>query len=60
MKEITYLVYIIFWEGLIFGGTGYAVFVLGESEVWFVLAVFLGFSAYSPMKWIHGIEKNED
>lgn len=54
MKELTYLIYIIFWESLIFGGTGYAVFVLGHSGWWFVLAIILGGSAYSPMKWIHG------
>jgi hypothetical protein len=54
MKEITYLIYIIVWELLIFGGIGYAVFVLGHSGWWFVMAFFLGASAYSPMKWIHG------
>lgn len=54
MKSLTYLIYIIFWEGLIFGGTGYAVFVLDRSGWWFVLATLLGGMAYSPLKWIHG------
>ena len=54
MKEITYLIYITLWEGLIFGGTGYAVFVLERSGWWFVMAFFFGACSYSPMKWIHG------
>ncbi|MDO9402054.1 MAG: hypothetical protein Q7T46_11505 [Polaromonas sp.] len=54
MKELTYLIYIIFWESLIFGGTGYAVFVLDRSGWWFLLALFIGGTAYSPLKWIHG------
>ena len=54
MKEITYLIYITLWEGLIFGGTGYAVFVLERSGWWFALAFFFGACAYSPLKWIHG------
>jgi hypothetical protein len=43
-----------FWEGMIFGGTGYAVFVLGHSGWWFALAVLLGGQAYNPLEWIHG------
>jgi len=54
MKEITYLIYIVFWESMIFGGTGYAVFILDRSGWWFLLAAFLGGLAYSPLKWIHG------
>jgi hypothetical protein len=54
MPYITYLIYIIFWELLIFGGTGYAVFVLDHSGWWFLLAALLGGAAYSPKKWIHG------
>jgi len=56
MKEITYLIYIIFWEGLIFGGIGYIVFGLGNSYWFILLAVFLGGLAYTPAKWIHGKE----
>lgn len=51
MNYITYLIYIIFWESLVFGGCGYAVFVLGHSGWWFLLAVALGFCAYSPSRW---------
>ena len=54
MKRLTYLVYIIFWEGMVFGGIGYAVFVLNASSWWMLLAFVLGCMAYSPMKWIHG------
>lgn len=57
MKEITYLIYIVFWESLIFGGTFYVVFWLNHSGWWFILAVILGGSAYSPSKWIHGRDK---
>ena len=54
MKELTYLIYTIFWGATIFGGTGYAVFVLGHSGWWFAVAIMIGCMAYSPMKWIHG------
>lgn len=54
MNAITYLIYIIVWELLIFGGIGYAVFVLGHSGWWFVMAFFFGACSYSPLKWIHG------
>lgn len=53
----TYLIYIILWEGLIFGGAGYAVFVLDHSGWWMLAAAFLGGMAYPPRKWIHGAEK---
>lgn len=55
MKYFTYLIYIIFWETLVIGGCGYAVFLLGFSGWWFLLAFILAGSAYSPTKWIHGI-----
>ena len=54
MKYATYLIYIVFWESLVFGGTGYAVFVLGHSGWWMLAAAILGGLAYSPLKWIHG------
>ena len=57
MNAITYLIYITLWEGLIFGGTGYAVFVLERSGWWFALAFFIGACSYSPLKWIHGVGK---
>ena len=59
MKYFTYLIYIIFWETLVIGGCGYAVFVLGFTGWWFALAVVLGSMAYSPLKWIHGIGEDQ-
>jgi len=50
---ITYLIYIVLFEVLIFGGTGYAVFVLEESGWWFVLAVFISCLAYKPSSWFY-------
>lgn len=54
MREITYLIYIVIWESMIFGGTGYAVFVLDRSGWWFLLATLIGGCAYPPERWIHG------
>lgn len=54
MSHLTYLIYILVYEGLVLGGTGYAVFVLGHSGWWFLLALPLSAAAYSPAKWIHG------
>jgi hypothetical protein len=53
----TYLIYILVFETLVLGGTGYAVFVLGHSGWWWLLAILIGGMAYSPRKWIHGVEK---
>ena len=53
----TYLIYILVFETLVLGGTGYAVFVLDHSGWWFLLAILIGSMAYSPRKWIHGEEK---
>ena len=57
MREVTYLIYIILWEGLVLGGAGYAVFVLDRSAWWMLVAVVIGGCAYSPTKWIHGRDK---
>ena len=54
MKYLTYLIYIIAFEGLVLGGTGYAVFVLGKSGWWFLLALIVSGAAYEPQTWIHG------
>jgi hypothetical protein len=54
MREITYLIYIILWEGMIFGGIGYAVFGLNHSGWWVLAAVVIGGCAYTPERWIHG------
>ena len=56
MREITYLIYIVLLEAMIFGGTGYVVFVLDRSGWWFVLSILISGCAYSPQKWIHGRE----
>ena len=54
MKEITYLIYIILFEGFIWAGCFYAVFVLNHSGWWFLLASIVGSAAYPPERWIHG------
>jgi len=59
MREITYLIYIILWEGMIFGGIGYAVFGLNHSGWWILAAVVIGGCAYTPERWIHGKVKNQ-
>jgi len=51
MKIISYLVYIIFFETLVLGGCGVAVFGYGASGWWFLLAVLLSGAAYSPERW---------
>ena len=48
---ITYLIYIVFYETMILGGCAYVVFFLNRSGWWFLLAVLLSGSAYSPDKW---------
>lgn len=54
MREITYLIYIIFWECFVLGGGAYVVFVLDRSAWWMILAVALAGCAYRPSMWIHG------
>lgn len=51
MKHVTYLLYLVLWEGFIFGGCAYVVFWKDASPLWFVLAVLLSAAAYSPEKW---------
>ena len=48
---ITYLIYIVLYEGLIIGGCAYVVFWLGHSGWWFLLACIIGGCAYSPDRW---------
>lgn len=55
MREVTYLIYIIFWESMVFGGIGFAVFVLDRSGWWLLVAATLSMMAYSPASWIHGV-----
>lgn len=47
----TYVVYITLYEGVVPGGTGYAVFVLGHSGWWFLLAALFAGAAYPPDRW---------
>ncbi len=54
---ITYLIYVLVFEIIVFGGIGYAVFVLNHSGWWLVFAVLVSGCAYSPDKWIHGATK---
>lgn len=48
---VTYLIYIIFWFTLVVGGTGYATFVLDHSAWWWILALLLCETAYTPTSW---------
>jgi hypothetical protein len=54
VKEITYLIYIVIYETLIWGGIGYSVFFLDHSGWWFLLAMMASGAAYTPYHW--GIE----
>jgi hypothetical protein len=47
----TYLIYIIIWEAMILGVFGYAVFGLGKSGWWMLLAVLMSSRAYKPVNW---------
>ncbi len=51
MIQITYLIYIVFWESLIFGGGFYLVLERNWSPWWLVLSLILSLVAYSPSKW---------
>lgn len=51
MDAITYLIYIVLWEAMWFLGIGYVVFFRRASGWWFVLAVLMSGSAYSPGTW---------
>lgn len=59
MRALTYLIYILLWEGFVWGGTAYLVFAMDYSGWWFLLAWALSSSAYRPSHWIHGIQKEE-
>jgi hypothetical protein len=48
---ITYLIYATTMLVVAIGGTGYAVFVLGHSGWWFVLAVAFCGMGYMPRRW---------
>ena len=52
-KYWTYLIYLILWQGSVWGGTYYAVSILNETSSYFILAFVLGVFAYSPSKWMN-------
>lgn len=52
MRFLTYLIYILAWEGMVLGAACYAVFVLNRSGWWFLLAVLLSGAAYKPKDWL--------
>lgn len=58
MSEITYLIYIVFWESMTIGGASYVVFWLNYSGWWILVGLFMSGCAYKPERWIHGKEKN--
>lgn len=47
----SYAFYIVCFETLVLGGTGYAVFVLHESGWWFALAVIVSGACFKPHHW---------
>ena len=56
MKWFTYMIYIIFWESLVWGGWFY-LFVFRNINGWtIILAMALSAVAYSPQKWFNTFE----
>jgi hypothetical protein len=47
----TYLIYCLAILVIVIGGCGYAVFVLGYSGWWWLLAVFIAGGGYRPGRW---------
>ena len=60
MRFLTYLVYIILWEGFILGGTVYLVGWMGWNPAWIILALILSAGAYTPSRWAKIAGKVED
>lgn len=54
MKALTYLLYIVFWEAMVIGGSVYLYVALDRSGWWVVLGLLLSDMAYKPERWIHG------
>ena len=48
---ITYTIYAVSLAIILFGGSGYAVFVLGHSEWWILAAVVIASFGYRPGRW---------
>lgn len=51
MKALTYLIYIVLWEGLCIGGAAYITIWRGCSGWWWLLALLLSGAAYKPKDW---------
>lgn len=60
LQYITYLVYILVWEVLLWVGTAYIVFWLGNSGWWFILTILMSQCAYSPYEWGFGKRRIKD
>ncbi len=58
MKSVTYLIYCIFMGVFFVGGAAYAVIEFGRADWWVLVGAFICCLGYSPMKWIHGIDKD--
>lgn len=51
MKYLTFLIYILCWDGSILAGTFYATFILGHSMAWWLLAIVLMTVSFKPEHW---------
>jgi len=54
---VTYLIYAIFWDSLMFGGCSYVVFWMHRSAWWFLLAIILSACCLKPKHWRSLFEK---
>lgn len=54
MKELTYIIYIIFWESLVFYSAYVTIVEHGWSAWFLVLFFIMSGAAYPPERWIHG------
>lgn len=54
MRALTFLIYIILWDGSILAGTTYLVFWMNESGWWYLLAMVLMSTSFKPGSWIYG------
>lgn len=55
MKELTYLIYAIFWLSLTIGGAGYAIFWLGYSGWWMLAGLLIACFMIEPKSWFNGV-----
>jgi hypothetical protein len=59
-KLTMFLIYTIFWQSMIWGGTFYIVFVLHESAWWVVVSVSLASSQFKPDMFGLNYDDKED